>query len=80
MLAYLWATDVLNKICLNAGLTIFDFLELAFHEVLLMENFTLPVVIVFIKVFDIVLSHDHVEVLKLFSLIKMGKSFKNQSE
>ena len=48
-----------------ADLTIFDFLYLAFHEVLLMENFTLPVVIVFIKIFYVVLSHDHVEVVTL---------------
>ena len=40
-------------------------MELALHEVLLVENFALPVVIIFVKVFDVVLSHDHVEVVTL---------------
>ena len=40
-------------------------MELAFHEVLLVENFALPAVIVFIEVFYVVLSHDHVEVVSL---------------
>ena len=57
--------SLFSMIRLNAGLTLFDFLELAFHEVLLVENFALPVVIIFIKVFDVVLSHDHVEVVTL---------------
>ena len=49
-------------------------MELAFHEVLLVENFALPVVIVFIKVLYVVLSHDHVEIVTLlFDLLFRAK-------
>ena len=30
-----------------------------------MENFSLPVVIVFIEIFNVVLSHDHIEVMTM---------------